>query len=281
MAQRPVETESPPSVVKHPACPQWGLGYLIEERDDKRFYEFEDGLSHSIAKPFWSKLEPVDLGSDELAALEAKLKGQRVKSAPSKKPRVRVPPTATMTFDEQVARFEAQFPGGFTGDAWKAEERGVPEKKGKAFKAYAIAVGQEALARAELVELQKKGEVAEIMARVKRAHQAAGTLLHPLGDLIPFGRMPEEKQSGFAEAVVDVLHGEGDFAPRFDRYVGVLAEAGAPPDKLNTWPLATVLTALVHPAEHVFVKPSFYEKQAAILGVDLGYERIPASGIRP
>ena len=273
--QRPVETIAPPNVVKHPGCPQWGLGFLIEERDDKRFYEFEDGLNHSIAKPFWSKLEPVDLGGDELAALEAKLKHQRVKAPPSKKPRARLPPTPTMSFDEQVARFESQFAGGFAGDAWAAEERGTADKKtSKAFKAYAIAQAQQELDKAALKDLLQKGDTAEILARVKRVHQAAGTLLHPLGDLIPFGKMPAERHAAFAAAAVDVLHGEGDFAARFDRYVGVLAE-----DKLNTWPLATVLTALAQPEEHAFVKPSFYEKEASILGMDLGYERAPAAGI--
>ena len=50
---------SAPQVVKHPDRPQWGLGWLIEERDDKRTYEFEDVQSHSIAKAFWPKLEKV------------------------------------------------------------------------------------------------------------------------------------------------------------------------------------------------------------------------------
>ena len=40
---------SAPIIVKHPGCPQWGLGYLVEERDEKRFYDFEDGHNHSIA----------------------------------------------------------------------------------------------------------------------------------------------------------------------------------------------------------------------------------------
>ena len=65
MATHTAASASAPVIVKHPGCPQWGLGLLIEERDDKRFYDFEDGLSHSIAKAFWSKLEPVKLLSDK------------------------------------------------------------------------------------------------------------------------------------------------------------------------------------------------------------------------
>ena len=274
MANRPAEISTTPVIVKHPGCPQWGHGYFIEERDDKRFYEFEDGLSHSIARAFWSKLEPVSLQESELVALEAKIKGLKIKLTPAKKPRARVVPLATTTFEEQLARFDALFPGGFEGAAWQTEERGVAEKKGKAFKAHAIATAQELLERATLASLLEAGDIAEILNRVKSVHQVANNLLHPLGDLIPFSKMPPEHHRPFVEAVIDLLHGEGDFSPRFDKYVALLAE-----DKLNTWPLSTVLTALVSPEEHVFVKPSFYEKEAAILSIDLGYERTPASGI--
>src|SRR5262245_9611630 len=107
-----------PLIVKHPGCPQWGLGLLAEERDDKRFYDFEDGLSHSIARAYWSKLQPVELGLDEATALEKKVRGHRDRPLVSRspaKPRVRPPravePALMLTFDEHVARFESAFPG--------------------------------------------------------------------------------------------------------------------------------------------------------------------------
>src|SRR5262245_4068942 len=130
MVTRAMETTQHPLIVKHPGAPQWGLGYFVEERDDKRIYDFEDGQSHSIAKPFWAKLESVDLDEAEHAAFEAKIKGLKVKVSPAKKPRARATPKGTTTFDEQAARFEALFPGGFDGEAWQREERGVPDKKG-------------------------------------------------------------------------------------------------------------------------------------------------------
>ena len=274
MANPSGTSERAPEVVKHPGCPQWGLGLLVEERDDKRFYEFEDGQAHSIAKPFWSKLEPVRLPEDERAALEAKLRGQRSKPPPSKKARVRTAPTATITFDEQVARFEKEFAGGFAGDIWTKEERGVAEKKGKAFKSFAIATAQSELAKGVLEPLLAAGDAAGVIARVRAVHAAAGGLLHPLGDVIPFSKIEAEHQPALAEAIVGLLHGSGDFAPRFDRFMAVLNEV-----KVSTWPLATVLTALFDPTTHVFVKPSFYEKQAAIIGKNLGYERVPTAAV--
>jgi hypothetical protein len=273
---RPAQAAPPPAIVKHPGCPQWGLGFLIEERDEKRFYDFEDGLSHSIAKAFWSKLEPVDLGTEEMAALEAKIKGLKVKATPAKKPRARVAAVPSTTFEEQVTRFEQAFAGGFAGDTFVAQERGVAttvvDKKTKAVVEAAIGAAQRLLAKAELEPLLASGSFADVVGRVKEVHKSAGGLLHPLGDLIPFGKMPAEHYEAFAKGLFDVLHGSGEYGPRFQKFVDALAV-----DKLATWPLATVLSALFEPATHVFVKPSVYEKQAAVAGFDIGYERVPSA----
>lgn len=276
---------SAPIIVKHPGCPQWGLGYLVEERDEKRFYDFEDGLNHSIAKAFWSKLEPVQLGDDEASALEARIRGLRDRpSAAAKKQRARVVAPPVTSFDEQVASFETQFEGGFGGPQFIAEERGAAggegaegpasgaKKKSKAFKQGAIETARALLAKSELEALLAAGNLTDFMERITKVHKAATGLLHPLGDLIPFNKMPAEHHRAYAEAVVDLLYGAGDYAARFDRLAGVLAAA-----KVVTWPLVTILGALVYPGEHVFVKPSFFEKQAAVLGFNLAYDRAPSA----
>jgi hypothetical protein len=272
-----------PLIVKHPGCPQWGLGLLAEERDDKRFYDFEDGLSHSIARPYWSKLQPVELGFDEATALEKKVRGLRDKPALSRGAKARprpsraAGPSVLVTFDEEVARFDAAFPGGFLGTRFVEEERGTGEipvgkAKGKGHKAGAIAAAAALLNRADLERLLESGAPAEVVARVRQVHQASAGLLHPLGDLIPFSKMPADHHGAFATATLDLLYGTGEYAARFDRFVEVLSKG-----KLQTWPLATVLAALSSPSDHTFVKPSFFEKQAQILGFELGYERVPSS----
>jgi hypothetical protein len=273
---------SAPVIVKHLGCPQWGLGYLVEERDEKRFYDFEDGLNHSIAKAFWSKLEAVPLADHEANALEARIRGLRDRpgtAAKKARPRVAAPPVAN--FDEQLAGFLTQFEGGFAGAHFIAEERGISidtapgaakAKKSKAYKQSAIDTARALLDRGELEALLAAGNLASFMERITKVHKAATGLLHPLGDLIPFNKMPAEHQRPFAEAVVELLYGAGDYGPRFDRFAGVLAEA-----KVVTWPLATILSSLVFPSEHVFVKPSFFEKQAVVLGFNLAYDRVPSA----
>lgn len=270
-----------PLIVKHPGCPQWGLGLLAEERDDKRFYDFEDGLIHSIARAYWSKLQPVELGSDEATALEKKVRAHRDRPLASRpKARARtaraIEPALMLTFDEQVARFESAFPGGFLGARFSEDERGSGEitlgKKVKANKASAIATAAALLDRADLERLVASGDAAEVVSRVRQVHQAAVGLLHPLGDVIPFNKMPAEHYGAFAARALDLLYGSGDHAQRFDAFVEVLSQA-----KLSTWPLSTILAALSSPGEHVFVKPSFFEKQARIVKFDLAYERTPSA----
>ncbi|UQA62106.1 hypothetical protein [Polyangium aurulentum] len=278
-ANAPPAQDNPPLIVKHSACPEWGLGYLVEERDDKRIYDFEDGRNHSIAKAYWSKLEPVELGSAEARALEKKVRGLRdQRPSPGKaKPRAVAP--VFPSFDAQVKRFEEIFPGGFAGERFMQEERGeepggaaATGKKAKGFKTAAIETTRRLLSREEMDKQIAAGAFGDAVANVKAVHKAAGNLLHPLGDLIPFGKMPTENQRAFVEAAREMLHGSGPAEERFDKLVAALAQSN-----LATWPLATVLGALYAPEEHVFVKPSFYEKQAALLSFDLRYERVPSS----
>jgi hypothetical protein len=273
----------PPTIVKHPGCPAWGLGFLVEERDGKRFFDFEDGLVHSIAKDHWDKLETVELGGEEARAVETRIRERREKaSSPAKKAPRRAAPTPPKTsFEEQVAQFERDFPGGFAGEAFVTKERGVapapgeaeaPKKKSKAPVEAAIAAARALLAKGDLEGLVAAGKHADVAERVRKVQKSATGLLHPLGDVIPFEKLSAERYPAVAAGAVELLHGGGDHAARFEKYVGVLAQ-----DKLGTWPLVTVLGALAAPGEHAFVKPSYYEKQASVLGFDLAYERTPSA----
>ncbi len=271
----PPATAVAPMIVKHPGCPEWGLGYLSEERDDKRFYDFEDGMSHSIAKAFWSKLEPVSLGAAEARALEKKVRGLK-DARSSGKPKQRAVAPVLPNFEAQLSLFLEIFPGGFSSARFSKEERGSEEpdaagKKTKSSRAIAMATARSLLSKDGMDRSIQAGNYAEIVSNVRAVHKSATGLLHPLGDIIPFGKMATEHDRPVAEGIRDLLHGTDPHEARFDRLVAALAKS-----KLATWPLVTVLSALVTPEEHVFVKPSFYEKQAAMMSFPLRYERVPS-----
>lgn len=279
-ANAPTNSASAPPIVKHPGCPEWGLGLLAEERDDKRFYDFEDGLVHSIAKAFWSKLEPVTLGAAETQALEKKVRGLKEQRATSSgKPKARAVAPVLASFDVQCTRFGELYPGGFSGERYVKEERGETAtsdagaaKKSKGQRTHAIALAKDLLSQATLDQKIASNAFGEVIANIKALHKGAGGLLHPLGDIIPFGKLPEAEERAVAEASRELLYGQGAFEARFDKLVAALAKAN-----LATWPLVTFLCALVYPNEHVFVKPSYFEKQAALIGFDLRYERVPSA----
>ncbi len=280
-ANAPTDSVSAPVIVKHPGCPEWGLGFLAEERDDKRFYDFEDGLVHSIAKAFWSKLEPVSLGAAEARALEKKVRGlKEARSTSSGKPKPRAVAPVLASFDVQVTRFAEMYPGGFAGERYTKDERGdVAEgadaatvKKAKGGRTAAITMAKKLLSREEMDRQIGASAFADVITNIKAVHKGAGGLLHPLGDMIPFNKMLPEHDQAVAEASRDLLYGTASFDERFDKLVAVLAKA-----HLATWPLVTLLAALTSPDEHVFVKPSYYEKQAALLSFDLRYERVPSA----
>ena len=72
--------------------------------------------------------------------------------------------------------------------------------------------------------------------------------------------------------LVELLYGEKNYGLRFDNFVATLEVAGS-----ATWPIATLLPALIYPQHHVFVKPTFMKKQALILDIDPKYDTSPNS----
>jgi hypothetical protein len=85
-----------------------------------------------------------------------------------------------------------------------------------------------------------------------------------------FKNMPEDTRETVAMALRELLYGERTYPIRFDSFVAALdVEDGA------TWPLSTLLHALVYPNEHLFVKPTFLKKQALILDIDPKYDTTP------
>jgi hypothetical protein len=249
-----------PTIYQHASQPAWGRGLLVAEREQKRFFFFEDGKERKFTRDYWSKLETVALPPEEAVAVAAKIRGLQEPPPRVKGQKVYKPIEAPMTFDEQLKRFETAFPGGFEGEKFVAEERGLPESTAKdAFKASAIARAKEKLG------------AESTFADVKDVLKASRTLLFPAGESIPLGNMAEAQQPAFVEALHNLLHGEGEYVERFDKLVeSIKLEAKKP-----TWPMATLFAALFAPESHVFVKPGLLRTQAAVLAIPVAYGSLP------
>lgn len=248
--------------------PSWGRATLLDDKDGKLVLFFEHGGRRVFVKSQVKGLQAVELSADEARTVDARLRGKRPQGSVAKKsakakaarPLVAVFPS----FEAQVRWFETFFPGGFAGEKFVSEERGAPEAKGKkGYKTAAIKLAQEQLSPTRLASATPE-ETFEVCKKLL----GFTNLVFPLEGPIPFTSMKEEDRAAFVAALGEVLHGEGPYGPRFEKFASSVRiwDAEGQGRKV-TWPLATLLQALYAPAQHTFVKPTVFEQQALILNL--------------
>jgi hypothetical protein len=273
-----------PAVFTLEAQPDWGFGVLIEEREGKLVLLFESGGRRVFDKLKVKGLHPAIASPEDARALEAKLRGRRLpageKAAKPKAKRVSTHAPAHASFEEQLRWFEKNFPEGFEGERFITEERGKPGSKVKGGnKGAALALARELLSPERFTSAPAE----ELFESARKLLQATN-IVHPLEGPATFGSMAAEARAPFLAALRELLHGTGDYGPRFERFLESLripdAEGKA---KRVTWPMATLFSAMYHPTEHVCVKPTCFEAQAPLVGLSIeksqppsaaGYERL-------
>ncbi|MFZ1865563.1 MAG: hypothetical protein WAU39_15175 [Polyangiales bacterium] len=260
----------PPRIFEHTTRKDWGRSVLLQEIPDKRTFLFEDGSERSFRPDYWDKMEIVEVQPSEAVRIDRLARrnqapapgSQRKSKAPPKKPEI--------TFGQQVAYFMQLYPVGFEDEGYIKSERGERGTKGaEKLKNAALERAEEKLNQNHLEELIASGSYDEIHKMVYEfLTSTKGTTQK--AEATRFKNMASEAQETFAHSLHDLLYGERPFGTRFDSFAAAMViEGGA------TWPLATLLPALVYPADHVFVKPTFFKKQALILDIDPKYDTTP------
>jgi hypothetical protein len=266
-----VPTTGTPTLFTLENQPDWGLAALLDERDGKLVLLFEQGGRRVFKKAQVKGLKPAELSADEARTVDARLRGRPVPSgAARKKPgkaksaTARPLTAAFPSFEAQVRWFETFFPGGFEGEKFLSEERGSPEAKGKkGYKTAAMALARERLSPERLAS-STPDEVFEVTKKLLNFTN----LLFPMEGPIPFKSLKEEDRAVFMAALGELLHGEGAYGPRFERFTdSVRLSDDKGQARKVTWPLATLLQALYAPGQHTFVKPTFFEKQALLFNL--------------
>ncbi len=259
------------TVFKSESQPDWGMGLVVEDGTDHWVLVFEHGGRKKFIKSKARGLVPVTLEPRALAALEARSHGKNQRPG-AKKAAPRKPSAAKKTvarfesLAQQVMFFEKLFPGGFEGERFTATERGLPGVTGKAGgKTAAIA-----LAQAELsAERFATASPDELFESAKRVLQATN-IVFPIEGFIPFAAMAGESRARALDALKNLLHGEGEYGGRLERFAGSLdLKDKKGQGKVVTWPLATVFGALFAPELHTCVKPTPFAGQSATLGLAL------------
>ncbi len=260
----------PPRVFEHSSRKDWGRSVLLMEIPDKRTFLFEDGAERSFRPDYWYKMELVEVQPNEAVRID-RLARRNQAPAPGSGRKSKAPPKKPeISFEQQVAYFMKLYPVGFEDEAYIKAERGESgTKAGEKLKEAALERAEEQLTRKRINEMVDGGQGDELHALAYEFLVGTkGTVQK--AEATRFKNMPEEMRTGFADSFRELLYGERSYPIRFDSFVAALDVEGGP-----TWPLATLLQALVYPADHLFVKPTFMKKQALILDIDPKYDTTP------
>jgi hypothetical protein len=244
-----------PSLFTHSMRKEWGVGVLAWEADGKRGYLFEDGEERTLASGFHQLMHRVERLDRDQQAAYARLRGVLAKRAVEAKAAGNM--TGGPSFADQLARLHETFPAGVLDPKWASDVRGEgAETKSSRRREAMIRDAQERLSVATLdalISSQKFGPLWDLVISV-----LSQTDLVPVAQLKALKVAEAEQKRALAAAVRDLLYGAHPYEQRFDRYVSALSTAfGKPP----RWEMATALSALVHPTQHVCVEPTAFRKQ--------------------
>lgn len=233
-----------PGLFCHRTRQDWGVSVLSGVRDGKRRYLFEGGEERTMAAEHHHLMQRVQRPDRSQHATCARLMALLAKRADSG---ALVIPPATKALLEQLEKFRAEYPAGFSGDAWQGDEQSVIARRAREVAAQAPA----------LVKLTKSKRLEGVWSQVVALVRESGLI----SDELP-NTTSSEQQTTLGEAVRDLLHGPELYDRRFDRflmrYESVFHQA-------PSWQAGTALAALISPIHHVWVEPNAFRKQLKVL----------------
>jgi hypothetical protein len=269
------ETPSQYAVFEHQKRREWGLGVLAWESKDRRGYVFENGQTRVLAEPFYSLMRRVDRPLEEVRALFECLKPELDAARAEQGSSLHTPKSSasTMTFEEQLSVFHAEFPEGFSDPAWLEQQRGLNAKKRVG--AHRNSAIQDARTRLGLDAFKARiaaQEFAELHADICSVLRA--TDLVPSGELALLSTTDAGVQRTLGLMFFELLHGKGAFGPRFDQFLVAFQQTVKKP---AGWQLVTTLPALLDPEENISVRPAAFRAQAKLMSRKLLIPKIPSA----
>jgi hypothetical protein len=256
MTVAPTESRSP-SLFAHKNRKDWGVGVLAWEADGKRGYLFANGEERTMAGDFFELMRRVEKPNAEETAAYVRL--QRILAA-----RANADDTARRgaTFADHVETFRETYADGLQDAKWIVEVRGEgAEHRSPRHRDALIAEAKQELSSSALDALISGQKHEQLWNLV--------TSIFSRSDLVPAAQLRKpksptaEQQRGLAIAARDLLYGKTPYDQRFDRYLGALAEFYG---EAARWEIATALSAIVHPTEHVCVQPAVFRQHFKATG---------------
>lgn len=254
----------------HNKQPDWGVGLILHNLPEHWVLFFENGGEKKFAKKVAdAMLTPAKIDAEKLAALTARASGRKPKAAPKpssglvKKKVARGAGPRFANITEQLAVFEKLYPGGFTGDAYSKEERGVADNNENGDKEFGVSLAQKTLSKEAFASGTTDSLYEAALAVLK-----ATTIVFPIEGAIPFKSLTGADREAAVAAIKDLMHGGGTYGDRIAKFAAALhLKDSKGVAKKVTWPLATVWLGLFDPRQYTCVKPTAFAGQGQTVGI--------------
>jgi len=243
-----------PSIFAHATRQDWGVGVLAWEDGGKRGYLFADGEERTLASGFYELMGRVEQPSPEQEATLVRLQRMLARRGHA---RHAATETQGPAFHDQIVRLRETYPNGLQDSKWVEDIRGEgAQSRSLRHREALIMEAREQLSAEKLDALIANQHYAQVWELI------ASVLSH--SDLVPKVQFKQPKAANYehqrdlALAARELLYGKGPYEQRFDRFVAALAaQTGGP----AYWEIATALSAVVYPKDHICVQPTFIRKQ--------------------
>ena len=243
----------------HSRCPTWGVGLLVEDQVKRRSLQFQDGRTRTFAVGFYHLLEPWK-GSTPARTAEV-ARNLETAHAQIEAHLSETDSNDDISFRDQLKLFRVNFPGGFSGDAWRdAARHPVTSRRAKRHVDIAIGIAEETIGRDVLAGRIAAGSFREALDGLASLLNKT-SLASPSKDVKPLQEIEGPAEEAVARALFELLHGEGEYRDRMSAWVVALGRAEVP----ARWQLAALPGALLRPTEIPLVLAGTLSLQARIL----------------
>lgn len=247
-------------LVRHSRRDSWGRAIMLWERDHKRGYQFEDGEVRVFAEGYYGLLEPARKpdpllrnqllqkarDSGLLDFMQKGKSGGRSSRPSGPKP----------TVADQITLFSNEFVAGFLDEEWVKAYRSRDKGRIKRLRDPAIADAKQRLSKAGLDECIEAGRYPEVFARVVEVLAKTDLVSRKQLEIFEGVEVDRDLAVAMRDYLHDVRTGELEPMARLRRD---LARFGV---RKIAWTALTAPRALLHPDDHMCVRPSMLRAQA-------------------
>lgn len=233
--------------VVHPAKPDWGLGEVLSHSNGDTVEIFFVGVGQKTLA--LSYVEPEKIRG--AAAANVHLDNL------ARNPSDSAPKYHSLAKATDI--FLKEYPGGFHGDRYQAEER--------EYKDAASAKAKELLDKKAMAAMLKKKAYSDIVAQSLQVLNATNLVFPNEKMALRDGLANEVDQPEYCQALNGLLHGTAEPSERFSNFVSALDDMSA-----TKWTTATYFSFLCNSDSQMFVKPTITQNAAALCRWEINYQ---------